>query len=395
MARRSYGSGSLAIRADANGVETWYGWWRVGGRRVKRALGPKRPPGSRDGLTRTQAEAELRRRMQEGAVVIRRAERKTVAGAGARYVEHLATVKQRKRTTIEDYRGYLRRHLVPHFGERTLDRIEPDHVEAYMHAKLATLSPKTVTNHLTFMHGLFAFSIRRRWAKANPVALVDRPPATRQHGRRIRFLQPVEVEALLRAVPEDELGATDAALYLCAVTTGLRQGELLALKWLDVDWLARRIRVADNFPRGRTDAVDSPKSHYLRSVPLADRLAGELERHFQRSAYHADDELVFCRPQTGMVYDASTLRSRFYDCLARAGVRRVTFHELRHTFGTQMAAAGGPLRAIQEWMGHADAKTTEIYSHYAPDATHGVAFVDRVFGGSGDPASFLVPDIDE
>jgi integrase len=129
---------------------------------------------------------------------------------------------------------------VPHFGERSLDRIEPEHVEAYMHAKLATLSSKTVTNHLTFMHGLFAFSIRRRWAKPNPVALVDRPPAMRQHARRIRFLQRVEVEALLRAVPDDELGPTDGTLYLCAVTTGLRQGELLALKWLDVDWVARR-----------------------------------------------------------------------------------------------------------------------------------------------------------
>ena len=174
------------------------------------------------------AEAELRRRMQEGAVVIGRAERKTVAEAGERYVEHLATVKRRKRTTIQDYRGYLRRHLAPHFGERTLDRIEPAHVEHYLRAKLATLSPKSVTNHLTFLHGLFAFAVRRRWAHTNPVAMVDRPPAVAQHGRRIRFLQPVEVEALLRAVPDDELGPTDAALYLCAVTTGLRQGELLA-----------------------------------------------------------------------------------------------------------------------------------------------------------------------
>jgi hypothetical protein len=212
MARRSYGSGFLAIRRDANGTETWYGWWRVGGRRVKRALGPKRASGSRYGLTRTQAEAELRRRMQEETVVIGRAERKTIAEAGERYVEHLATVKRRKRTTIQDYHGYLRRHLVPHFGERTLDRIEPDHIERYMHVKLAALSPKTVTNHLTFLHGLFAFALRRRWTQTNPVALVDRPSAACQHGGRIRFLQPVEVEALLRAVPDDELGPTDGAL---------------------------------------------------------------------------------------------------------------------------------------------------------------------------------------
>ena len=58
----------------------------------------------------------------------------------------------------------------------------------------------------------------------------------------------------------------------------------------------------------------------------------------------------------------------------------------RHTFGTQMAAAGAPLRGIQEWMGHADAKTTEIYAHYAPDPTHGAVFAQRAFGGGSDPS---------
>ncbi len=91
-------------------------------------------------------------------------------------------------------------------------------------------------------------------------------------------------------------------------------------------------------------------------------------------------DLVFCHPQTGHVLDASKLRKRFVDAIDQAGVNAITFHELRHTFGTQMAAAGAPLRAIQEWLGHADAKTTEIYSHYAPDATNGAAFAAKAFG---------------
>lgn len=379
-ARRSYGSGSLVVRSDGCGAETWYGLWWVGGRRIKGALGPKRAPSSRAGLTRAQAEAQLRRRMSEPVVGVGRSERKTVEEAGAAYVEHLRTVKQRKRTTLADYEGYLRRHLVPWFGGRTVDRIEPEHVEAYMRAKLEKLASKTVTNHLMFLHGLFAFSRRRRWVTANPVAMVDRPPVARQHARRIRFLQPVEVEALLRAVPDDTLGVVELPLYLCAVMTGLRQGELLALKWLDVDWTAGRVRVADNYARGYTAEANSPKSGYLRSVPTADRLAGELERHFQRSPYRAPNDLVFCHPETGHVLDASKLRKRFVDALGRAGVNVITFHELRHTFGTQMAAAGAPLRAVQEWLGHADAKTTEIYAHYAPDSTNGAAFAERAFG---------------
>lgn len=318
--------------------------------------------------------------MAEQSVAVARTERKTVEEAGAAYVEHLRTVKQRKRTTIADYEGYLRRHLVPYFGGRRVDRIGPEHVEAYMRQKLANLSSKTVTNHLTFLHGLCAFSVRRRWMTINPVAMIDRPPVARQHARRIRFLQPVEVEALLRAVPDDTLGKVELPIYLCAVLTGLRQGELLALKWLDVDWTAGRIRVADSYARGYTAEAGSPKSGYMRSVPMADRLAGELERHFQRSAYRGPNDLVFCHPETGHVFDAAKLRKRFTDALTRAGVTAITFHELRHTFGTQMAAAGAPLRAIQEWLGHADAKTTEIYAHYAPDSTNGAAFVERAFG---------------
>ena len=87
----------------------------------------------------------------------------------------------------------------------------------------------------------------------------------------------------------------------------------------------------------------------------------ELERHFQRSAYLGDEDLVFAHPQTGTPLDASKLRKRFSKALERAEVRRVRFHDLRHTFGTHCAAAGIPLRTLQEWMGHKDAKTTQIY----------------------------------
>jgi integrase len=174
----------------------------------------------------------------------------------------------------------------------------------------------------------------------NPVASVERPRKARRPERRLRFLQPAELDALLRAVPDDELGAVERPLYLTAAMTGLRQGELIALPWLDIDWVARRVRVADNYPRGRLDERDSPKSHEGRSVPMADRVAAGLERHFQRTSYRADRDLVFCHPQTGRPLDPSKLGKRFKTALGAAGLRDVTFHELRHTFGTQLAAPG-------------------------------------------------------
>jgi integrase len=381
MARRSYGSGSLWAEKRKNG-EVWFGSWWAGPVRVKRRIGPKRGPGSSDGLTRAEAERELRRRVERDVVVARPA-RRTLEQAGEEYIDHLETVMERKRTTIQDYRGYLRGHLAPYFGDREIGKIDADRVAAYLRRKLQQgYASKTIQNHLNFLHGIFNFAVRRGWVSANPVALVDRPRQNRSPRRRIRFLQPTELDRLVGAVSDDDLGKLERPLYIGAALTGLRQGELLALRWMDIDWVAGRIRVAESLSRRE---FDSPKSHEGGSVPMADRLARELERHFRRSAYQADDDLVFCHPHTGQVLEPSTVTKRLKRTLKRAGLRELTFHELRHTFGTQMAAVGTPLRAIQEWMGHADAKTTEVYRHYAPDPTHGAALVERAFGnGSAD-----------
>jgi integrase len=237
--------------------------------------------------------------------------------------------------------------------------------------------PRTIRNALTLLHGVFAFGQRKGWCQANPCKSVDRPQI--DESGEIHFLEMEEVEALLRAVPEDDYGSTDRALYLTATMAGLRQGELLALRWRDVDWTAARIRVRQNYVRG---ALGTPKSRKgSRSVPLIARVATELERHFQRSAYQVDDDLVFAHPHTGQFLDHSALGRRFKKSLRAAGVREVRFHDLRHTFGTRMAASGEvSLRTLQEWLGHRDFTTTLIYAGYQPSAHEG-EMVERAFRG--------------
>jgi integrase len=237
------------------------------------------------------------------------------------------------------------------------------------------LATKTITNHLAFLHGLFSFAAKRGWVAANPVSSVDRPRAP-GGDPDIRFLDLSELDALLRAIPEDYLGPTDYALYLAAAMTGLRQGELIALRWSDVDWRAGRIRARRNFTRQRFGIPKSKRSS--RSVPMADRVAAALERHFKRSAFKGDEELVFCHPQTGNPLDASKLRKRYKKALKAAALRAIRFHDLRHTFGTLCAAAGVPMRTLQEWMGHRDIKTTLIYADYAPSAQEN-AMIERAF----------------
>jgi hypothetical protein len=101
-------------------------------------------------------------------------------------------------------------------------------------------------------------------------------------------------------------------------------------------------------------------------------------------SYCGEDELVFAHPESGKPLDRSKVTKRFKAACKAAGVRPVRFHDLRHTFGTRLAATGQPIRSIQEFLGHADAKTTQIYTHYAPSERE-VEMVNEAFspGGTG------------
>jgi integrase len=412
----------------------WYGQWYIRGRLVKRSLGPVRQPGSRDGLTKIQAEGRLRQLMTEtNAAPAPLAERLTVGEAGSRLIRQLA-LKGRKSSTTENYESYLRVHIEPHFGETPIAQITAEDVEDFVEACLDSgLCVKSTLNYLGFLHGIFDFVVRKRWAHINPCDEVEKP-ARADADQEIRFLEQAELDALLRATQaersrhnpatirsasqvrqlrdvegrpwkeiaaevgcaestaiylyrcdpqlrlEDDLARIERVLYLTAAMSGLRQGELLALRWTDIDWLAQRIRVRRNFVRGKFGTPKSKRSS--RSVPLADVVAAELEGLFRSSAYTTDEDLVFGHPHTGKPMDRSLLLKRFKRALKRAGVREVRFHDLRHTFGTRMAAAGVPMRTLQEWMGHRDYKTTLIYADYAPAANE-AELVNAAFGREG------------
>jgi integrase len=119
--------------------------------------------------------------------------------------------------------------------------------------------------------------------------------------------------------------------------TGLRQGELLALRWRDVDWLAGRVRVRRNYVRGEFGAPRSRRSS--RSVPLADGLMAELDAQHRRSRFRGDDDLVFAHPLLGKPLDRSRLLKRFKPACSIAGLRGVRFHDLRHRTSTSPSAS--------------------------------------------------------
>ncbi len=190
------------------------------------------------------------------------------------------------------------------------------------------------------------------------------------------------MRTLADATVDGAFQAIDRALYLTAAMTGLRQGELVALRWRDVDWTAGRIRVRQNYVLGEFGTPKSRRS--TRSVPMADEVARELDQLSRADADADGDDLVFADPYTGGPLDKAAIRRRYRRALKAARLEPShRFHDLRHTFGTRMAAAGVPMRTLQEWMGHRDIETTQRYADYAPSA-HESAFVEAAFGVEAD-----------
>jgi integrase len=396
--RRGYGTGSLRVVGNS-----WIGsWYGPDGRKIRRKVGPARTPGERDGLTKAQAEARLRKmREQERPPAI--SERVTMFEAGEELRRRLE-MRGRKKSHRLTVQADLKNHIVPFFAGKELDKIEPRDIELYISAKLRpvspkqtgdpkkdpktktkkkrgdttkkALAPKTIRNHLNTMHSVFEVGLRMKWCNRNPVKLADRP-VIKTIETRIKFLDQPELEKLLALpYPQDAFGSIEPTLYLTAAMTGLRQGELIGLRWRDVDLKARKVRVVSPYVRGE---FNDPKSEDSgRSVPLAKRVSDALTGLRERTLYAGDSDLVFCHPETGSPLDRSKLVRRFKSATKRAAVRTITFHELRHTFGTRMAAEGVPLRTLQHWMGHADSKTTQIYAHYQPSDAEAET-IDRAF----------------
>jgi integrase len=178
----------------------------------------------------------------------------------------------------------------------------------------------------------------------------------------IGYLTQDEVMAVIdHGIEDSPMAVVERPLYLMAAMTGLRQGELLGLRWIDLDMRALKVRVRQAYVRGE---FKPPKSlRGARGVPLAQRLVEALGQLGETSDVRADDDLVFGDPSAGDPLDRSKVRKRFQKACRRAGVRVVRFHDLRHTFGTRVAASGEvSLRTLQEWMGHRDARTTLIYA---------------------------------
>jgi integrase len=274
-----------------------------------------------------------------------------------------------KHSSLESKRQILAGHIVPALGYLPLDRVDYAAIEDFKLGLLKAtatrpaLSPKTVNNILTVLRRLLAVAAKRGTIAGVPEIEwlhVERPD--------FDFLTFDECDRLLAAAGDW------SAMITLAARTGMRQGELLGLRWDDVDLRAGRITVRQAIVRGR---VTTPKNRKAREIPLAPSAAAALQA--QR---HLRGPLVWCDPD-GKPLTKGECKHPLWSSCKRAGLRRIGWHVLRHTFASHLAMRGVPLRTIQELMGHATIAMTLRYAHLAPEVTRdAVTLLDGVAPGA-------------
>jgi integrase len=283
--------------------------------------------------------------------------RATFADAAEEWLRYVERDRERKASTVADYRHMVSR-LKPEFASMPIEDITPERIESYRDRLVERgRSNRTINKYLVVLHGIFKRAMKVYGLRANPVALVEKRPHTRR--ANIDVFSYEEVTALTRAAESEQ----EAALYLTAALTGLRMGELLALRWRDIDFELDSVRVRRSFTGGREG---TPKSGRERTVPMAGEVAKALARLSQRERFTGDDDLVFVGARGGHLRP-NDVRAGYKQSLEEAGLRDLRFHDLRHTFGTHAIRAADS-REVMEWMGHQDLKTTQIYLSFKPQA---------------------------
>lgn len=285
----------------------------------------------------------------------------------------LATsVKPRVRPlTYAGYRVNVEKHLIPTLGKIRLDQLTPRQVQEMMNERLsAGFSTKTVAYVHQVLRTALGVAVRWDMVPRNVARLVDRPRIQR---KQINPLSPFEARKFLRAVRGHRL----EALFSVALALGLRQGEALGLRWQDIDFEAGTITVRHQLQRidGKLTLVAPKTEKSRRTLVMPSLIVERLREHEKRqvaeklwagSKWHETDHVFANR--FGGPTQARRVIEQFHEALAQTGIRRIRFHDLRHSCATLLLVQGVSPRVVMEVLGHSEiALTMNAYSHVVPE----------------------------
>jgi integrase len=379
--KRNAGEGSIFRRTDGRWCAVLNLGWERGKRKRKSFYGKTRREVA-DSLIKA-----LRER-QQGLPVTN--DRQTIEQFITYWLEHHVRPSVRPRT-YESYELISRVHLVPRLGRMQLQQLTPQHVQTLLGEKLKNgRAPQTVRHMRTVLRRALNFAMKWGFVARNVAALVD-PPRVERH--EVKSLTPEQARAFLDAAQGERLGS----LYVLSLSLGMRQGEVLGLRWVDMDFESenpvlvvhqalQRIQREFRFVEPKTDRS-------RRTIALPKSVMRALQAHRKRQAAERlaigpaweDFGLVFAAPN-GSPIERKSLHKDFKRILAKAGLPDCRFHDLRHSAASLLIAQGVPLRTIMELLGHSSiAITADIYSHLAPAIMRDTADkMDMILAGSAE-----------
>lgn len=324
--------------------------------------------------TRKHAEALLAERLSQlnrGEYL--EAPKITFAVFARKWMEKYASGQVRPSTLVL-YEGYLKKHFIPIFGSMNLDQIGVEEMQSFKTDKMASgLSPQTVKHLLRVLRQMFSHAIDWNYLRANPVDKVRNPKIPRVAKD---FFTSDEVRIFLNHVQ-----LRWYALFLTAITTGLRVGELLAMRWSNLDWNSGKYHVRETCLRARggyAAGIAEPKTETsVAPVHLTPSCLEALREHRQRQTEqrlamgmdYQDNDLIFATESGGMLDSCNIVKRVFNPTLQKAGLRRIRFHDLRHTCASLLIAQGENPKFIQSQLRHASIEMTfDQYGHLFPEA---------------------------
>jgi len=331
--RWNYGIGSVYIRKTKQGKVRWYADYQDNGKRVREVV--------KNAQSRAEAVLYLQEKVAEAFNNVHGTcrEKKPIKFTELAdcYIQDYA--KLNKRTWKND-RCCINAHLKPFFGEMQLNEITPLFIEKYRAKRLKTgVTKSTVNRELAIMKKMFNLSIDWKLATENPV-------------KKVKFFSEKDnlKERILTKEEEDRLLVASAEhlkpILIAALNTGMRLGEILSLKWGQIDFEKELVR------------VEKTKSGKIRYVNINSVLSKTLEN---LKAENGEGEFLFTNPETGQ--PLKDVKTAFKSACRRANIKNLRFHDLRHTFASRLVESGVDLITVKELLGHSTVKITERYTH--------------------------------
>lgn len=259
--------------------------------------------------------------------------------------------------------GVYQTHVRMHYNELLdikIDRITTPVIEKWITKRQAEgMNINTIRKLIVSLNQIFAYAVRHKYITSNPVRDAERPRKTINHEseEKIKVLTPEAIRSLLNATKDQKY----RTLFMTAIMTGAREGEILGLKWSDIDFNKKQIFIKRSFNHGQFFAPKTKQS--IRAIDIAPTLLQALAS-WKLASVPNEKELVFANEVGQPLNYSNMVQRHFFKALKDAEIERIRFHDLRHTYASLLLAQGENIKYVQTQLGHSSPTVTlNVYAH--------------------------------